>query len=69
LERDGVRLHGVDDEKPVGTYGIEFTVGHSGEVRNLPSGISAKCRYTSGVNFYSLSTGNFLSTKKMIRLK
>lgn len=30
----------VDEEKPAGTYEVEFNaISHSGEVRNLPSGI------------------------------
>jgi hypothetical protein len=48
----------VNEEKLVGIYKIEFN-SHSGEVRNLPSGIY----------FYMLRTGNFVETKKMILLK
>jgi murein tripeptide amidase MpaA len=48
----------INEEKPAGTYEVEFN-SHSGEVRNLPS----------GVYFYTLSTGNFFSTKKMILLR
>ena len=43
----------VNEEKPLGSYEAEFNAN------NLPSGIY----------FYTLSTGNFLSTKKMILLK
>jgi photosystem II stability/assembly factor-like uncharacterized protein len=48
----------VNEEKPAGTYEVEFN-GHSGEVRNLPS----------GVYFYQLRTEGFVQTKKMILLK
>jgi hypothetical protein len=43
----------VNEEKPAGTYEVEF------DGNGLPS----------GVYFYSLYAGNFLSTKKMILLK
>ena len=43
----------VDGEKPAGSYELVF------DAAGLPSGIY----------FYSLSTGNFLSTKKMILLR
>ena len=48
----------VDEQKSAGEYNVEFN-SHSGEGRNL----------TSGVYFYTLSTGNFFSTKKMILLR
>jgi hypothetical protein len=48
----------VNSEKTAGTYEVEFN-SHSGEVRNLPS----------GVYFYQLKTGSFVQTKKMILLK
>jgi hypothetical protein len=48
----------VNEEKPAGEYEVEFN-SHSGEVRNLPSGIY----------FYQLQAGDFISTKKMILLK
>jgi hypothetical protein len=43
----------VNEEKPVGSYEVEW------DASKLPS----------GVYFYTLSTGNFLSTKKMILLR
>ena len=48
----------VNEEKPTGTYEIEFD-SHSGFVRNLPS----------GVYFYRIRAGSFIDTKKMILLK
>ena len=50
----------VNEEKQPGTYEVEFNAAsHSGEVRNL----------TSGIYFYKLKAGNFIETKKMILLK
>jgi len=48
----------VNEEKPAGVYEIEFN-SHSGEVRNL----------TSGVYFYRIHAGGFVETKKMILLR
>ena len=48
----------VNEEKPAGTYEVIFN-SHSGEVRNLPS----------GVYFYKLQASSFIETKKMILLK
>ncbi|MBK9098059.1 MAG: T9SS type A sorting domain-containing protein [bacterium] len=48
----------VNEEKPVGEYEVTF-YSHSGEVRNL----------TSGIYFYQLKAGSFTQTKKMILLK
>ena len=48
----------VNEQKPAGTYEAEF-YSHSGEVRNLPS----------GVYFYQLKAGDFVETKKMIVIK
>ncbi|MCW8811206.1 MAG: T9SS type A sorting domain-containing protein [Ignavibacteriaceae bacterium] len=48
----------VNEEKPAGTYEVIFD-SHSGEVRNLPSGIY----------FYQLKAGGYSETKKMMLLK
>jgi len=50
----------VNEEKPAGEYEVEFNANsHSGEVRNLPSGIY----------FYRLQAGFFIEIKKMILIK
>jgi hypothetical protein len=50
----------VNEEKQPGTYEVEFDVtSHSGEVRNL----------SSGIYFYQLRSGNFIQTKKMVLMK
>ncbi len=58
----------VNEEQFAGSYEVEFnSSGHSGEVRNLPSGIY----------FYKLQAGNpstgsgqvFTETKKMLLIK
>ena len=60
----------INEEKPAGTYEVEFdTQSNSREVRNLPSGISAKGGYTSGIYFYKLQAGTYVGTKKMLLLK
>jgi hypothetical protein len=48
----------VNEEKPVGTYKVEFSVGQNG-ILSL----------SSGVYFYTLSAGSFRETKKMLMLK
>ena len=53
----------VNEQKPAGTYEVEFNASE------LPSGISARGRYTSGIYFYQLKVGPFIETKKMILLK
>ncbi len=47
----------VNEEKPAGQYEVEF---------NLPAGRQG---LSSGIYFYSLKAGDFVSTKKMILLK
>jgi hypothetical protein len=70
----------VDDYKTAGKYEVEFTaISHSGEVRNLPSGVSAIGGYASGVYFYQLlvsalqskdgKSDSFVETKKMVLMK
>lgn len=50
----------VNEEKPVGSYEVEFNSSrHSRENGNL----------TSGIYFYHLKAGDFVSTKKMILIK
>jgi len=48
----------VNEAKTAGVYEVEFN-SHSGEVRNL----------TSGIYFYKLQACNFVETKKMILLR
>jgi photosystem II stability/assembly factor-like uncharacterized protein len=48
----------VDEFKPAGRYEVEFN-SHSGNVRNLPS----------GVYFYQLKVGNYMEIRKMLLLK
>jgi hypothetical protein len=48
----------VNEEKPVGNYEVEFSVGQN-SILSL----------TSGVYFYTLSAGSFRETKKMLILK
>jgi hypothetical protein len=50
----------INEEKPAGEYEVEFNaVSHSGNVRNLPSGIY----------FYQLRAEDFIETKKMVLVK
>jgi flagellar hook assembly protein FlgD len=50
----------LDEEKPAGTYEVTWNA------RNLPDG---KAGLSSGVYFYKLQAGNFISTKKMLMIK
>ncbi len=56
LRREVAEL--VNEEKPAGSYEVEFN-SHSGNVRNL----------TSGIYFYQIKAGDYSETKKMILLK
>ena len=58
----------VNEEKPAGSYEVEFNAtSHSGEVRNLPSGIYF---YRLQVFDPGSRTGQvFVQTKKMILMK
>jgi hypothetical protein len=58
-----VRFPFVNEEQPAGEYEIEF------DGSALPSGISAKGGYASGVYFYQLKAGDFVETRKMVLLK
>ncbi|MBK7227292.1 MAG: T9SS type A sorting domain-containing protein [Ignavibacteriales bacterium] len=50
----------VNEEKPAGRYEVEFNAnGHSGNIRNL----------ASGIYFFQLKTGEFTNTKKMILIR
>ena len=49
----------VNEEKPAGTYEVEFSAGSCGNRRDL----------TSGIYFYQLKAGSFISTKKFLLLK
>ena len=48
----------VNEEKPVGTYEVEFNVAQV-----------SKPEITSGVYFYKIESGNYTETRKMILLK
>jgi CubicO group peptidase (beta-lactamase class C family) len=49
----------VNEEKPAGSYEVEFSTGSFGNAAHL----------SSGMYFYNLTVGNFSETKKMIFLK
>jgi len=50
----------VNEKMKAGYYEVEFNAtSHSGNVRNL----------TSGIYFYQLKAGSFIQTKKMVLLK
>ena len=49
----------VNEEKPVGSYEIEFSAASCGDGRNL----------SSGIYFYVLRVNDFIETRKMILIK
>jgi len=49
----------VNEFQKGGSYQVIFNTSHSGEVRNLPSGIY----------IYQLTTSNFAQSKRMVLLK
>ncbi|MGB5289352.1 MAG: T9SS type A sorting domain-containing protein, partial [Ignavibacteriaceae bacterium] len=54
----------VDEYKPAGKYEVEFNAdSHSGKVRSAKGGLP------SGVYFYQLQSGDFISTKSMVMIK
>ena len=50
----------VNERKPAGNYEVVFDAG------NLPAGRQG---LTSGIYFYTLRSGNFVESKKMILIK
>ena len=59
----------VDEYKPAGIYEIEFSNAETHHGVSLPSGVSSRGGYASGVYFYRIQAGNFIETKKMIFLR
>lgn len=62
----------VDEYKPAGTYEVEFSIGDvrvshkvAGSSQNPVTGIGC----ASGVYFYQLKAGDFISSKKMLIVK
>jgi len=53
----------VNEEQLAGRYEVEFYSS------TLSSSVSAKGGYASGVYFFQLKTGEFISTKKIVLLK
>ncbi|MEW6195165.1 MAG: hypothetical protein AB1521_08425 [Bacteroidota bacterium] len=58
----------VNEYQRPGKYSVSFDV-ETCRGASLPSGVSAKGGYASGVYFYRLQAGNFSSVRKMIYLK
>ncbi len=61
LGREVVTL--VNEKKEAGNYSTSF------DATTIPSGVSSKGGYASGVYFYQLRAGTFVETKKMLLLK
>jgi len=60
----------VNEQKPPGTYEVEFSAtSHSGNVRNLPSGIYFYQLRVTALQSKDGKAGSFIETKKMILLK
>jgi CubicO group peptidase (beta-lactamase class C family) len=53
----------VNQEKPAGTYEVNFSAGSFGDASSAAGGLP------SGVYIYKMKAGEYLSTKKMILLK
>lgn len=53
----------VNNQQPAGKYSVEFNAS------NLPSGVSARGGYASGVYFYQLKAGDIVKTRKMTLIK
>ncbi|MDI6803531.1 MAG: T9SS type A sorting domain-containing protein [Bacteroidota bacterium] len=53
----------VDGYKEAGYYEVTW------DTMNIPSGVSARGGYASGVYFYKLTAGQFTSVKKMIMMR
>ncbi|MEW6195042.1 MAG: S8 family serine peptidase [Bacteroidota bacterium] len=66
LGREVVTL--VNEYQPPGNYSVEFDV-ETFHGTSLPSGVSTKGGYASGVYFYRLTIGNKSQTRKMLLLK
>jgi hypothetical protein len=59
----------VNENREAGNYEVEFSIVEMLHATPLPSGVSTKGGYASGVYFYQLRIGNFVETKKMIYLR
>ena len=53
----------VNEEKAAGTYEVEF------DISSVSGSPSVKGRYSSGVYFYRIKSGQFVETKKMLLIK
>ncbi len=61
----------VNEEQSPGRYSIKFDATNNRQLttNSLPSGVSTKGGYASGVYFYQLRAGKFVETKKFILTK